>query len=48
LLITAVKISRLKKAIKAGQRVIGVATDTEMKAKTVKILTWEAREWVTE
>ena len=48
LLATAVKIRRLKKAIKAGQRVIGVATETEIKARTVKIFTCEASEWVTE
>jgi hypothetical protein len=48
LLITAVKINRLKKAINAGQRVIGVATETEIKARTVKIFTCEASEWVTE
>lgn len=48
LLTTAVKISKLKNAIKAGQRVIGVATDTEMKARTVKIFTCDASEWVTE
>jgi hypothetical protein len=48
LLITAVKISRLKKAIKAGQRVMGVATETEIKAKTVRIFTCEGSEWVTE
>jgi hypothetical protein len=44
LLITAVKTSRLKKAIKAGQRVIGVATETEIKAKTVNIFTCEGSE----
>jgi hypothetical protein len=44
----AVKIIRQKKAINAGQRVIGVATDTEIKASTVKIFTCEASEWVTE
>jgi hypothetical protein len=48
LLITAAKISRLKKAIKAGQRVMGVATETEMKARTVRIFTCEGSEWVTE
>jgi len=48
LLITAVKISRLKKAINAGQRVIGVATETEMKARTVRIFTCEGSECVTE
>ena len=48
LLITAVKINRLKKAINAGQRVIGVATETEIKAKTVRIFTCDASEWVTE
>jgi hypothetical protein len=48
LLITAAKISRLKKAINAGQRVIGVATETEIKARTVKIFTCEGSEWVTE
>jgi uncharacterized protein (DUF169 family) len=45
---TAVYIIRLKKAIKAGQRVIGVATETEMKARTVRIFTCEGSEWVTE
>jgi hypothetical protein len=39
LLITAVKINKMKKAINAGQRVIGVATETEINAKTVRILT---------
>jgi hypothetical protein len=48
LLITAAKISRLKKAINAGQRVMGVATETEMKARTVRIFTCEGSEWVTE
>lgn len=48
LLITAEKIIRLKKAIKAGQRVIGVATETEMKARTVKIFKCDGSEWVTE
>jgi hypothetical protein len=48
LLITAVKINRLKKAINAGQRVIGVATETDINASTVKIFTWEGSEWVTE
>jgi hypothetical protein len=48
LLITAAKISRPKKAIKAGQRVMGVATETEMKARTVKIFRCEGSEWATE
>jgi hypothetical protein len=48
LLITAAKIIRLKKAIKAGQRVMGVATETEIKVRTVRIFTCEGSEWVTE
>jgi hypothetical protein len=44
LLATAVRISKLKKAINAGQRVIGVATETEIKARTVKIFTCEGSE----
>ena len=48
LLASAAATKRRKKATKAGQRVIGVDTETEMKAKTVTIFTCAGSECVTE